>query len=59
MSWVKIDDHFSDHPKVVQAGPEAAWLYICGLCYCAKYLTDGFIPKRQVKRLADVDDVTA
>lgn len=58
MAWVKLDDQFPDHPKVVQAGPLAAWLYVCGLAYCARYLTDGFIPAAQVRKLADVDDVT-
>lgn len=54
--WAKVDDAFPDHPKVVAAGPLAGWLFVTGLCYCGKYLTDGFIPAAQVKRLADVDD---
>ena len=58
MPWVKIDDQFADHPKIMQAGPLAAWIYVCGLCYSARYLTDGFIPDGQVRKLADVDDVT-
>jgi hypothetical protein len=51
MTWVKIDDQFPDHPKIERAGPEAAWLYVAGLCYCAQYLTDGLIPKTRVPRL--------
>lgn len=51
MPWVRLDDQFPDHPKVVQAGPMAAWLYVCGLAYCARHLTDGFIPAPQVPRL--------
>lgn len=54
MAWVKLDDQFADHPKVTEAGPLAAWLYICGLTYCSRLLTDGFIPAAQVRRLADV-----
>lgn len=54
--WSKLDDGFPDHPKVVEAGPLASWLYVCGLCYCNRYLTDGFIPVGQVRRLADVAD---
>jgi hypothetical protein len=54
--WSKIDDGFSDHPKVIEAGPLAGWLFVCGLCYCAKFLTDGFIPAAKVRRLADVDN---
>lgn len=58
MSWIKIDDQFADHPKVVEAGPLAAWLYVCGLTYCGRYLTDGWIPDGQVRKLADVDKAT-
>jgi len=53
MPWVRLDDQFADHPKVVQAGPLAGWLHICALTYCARYLTDGFIPQAIVPRLAD------
>lgn len=56
MSWIKIDDQFADHPKVLQAGPLASWLYVCGLTYSGRYLTDGWIPSAQVRKLADVDD---
>jgi hypothetical protein len=56
MTWVRIDDQFPDHPKVIQAGPMASWLYVCGLAYANRYLTDGFIPDRQAVRLVDTDD---
>jgi len=56
MSWIKLDDQFADHPKVIAAGPLAAWLYVCGLTYCGRYLTDGWIPEGQVRKLADLDD---
>lgn len=52
MSWVRLDDQFADHPKVTTAGPLAGWLYVCGLLYAARYLTDGFIPTAHVARLA-------
>lgn len=52
--WSKLDDQFPDHPKVMQAGPLASWLYVCGTCYCNRLLTDGFIPTSQVGKLADV-----
>jgi hypothetical protein len=51
MPWVRLDDQFPDHPKVVAAGPLAGWLFVCGLAYCARQLTDGFIPSAQVARL--------
>lgn len=51
MTWVRIDDGFTDHPKVVQAGPIAGWLYVCGLTYASRYLTDGFLSYGTVRRL--------
>jgi hypothetical protein len=49
--WVKLDDQFPDHPKVIAAGPLAAWLYVAGLCYANRLLTDGFVPREVVPRL--------
>lgn len=54
MTWVKLDDQFPDHPKIDQAGPLAGWLYVCGLAYCNRQLTDGFIPKATMPRLSTV-----
>lgn len=55
MAWVRLDDQFPDHPKVVTAGPLAGWLHVCALAYCNRHLTDGFIPRAQVGRLANFD----
>ncbi len=54
MAWVKIDANFTDHPAILECGPTAAWLYVCGLAYTARYETDGFLPHQQIRRLADV-----
>lgn len=51
MGWVKLDDGFPEHPKVEAAGEKAAWLYVCGLAYCSRTLSDGFIPGSRVKFL--------
>jgi hypothetical protein len=59
MTWVRLDDGFPDHPKVDAAGPLAAWLYVCGLAYCARFLTDGHIPADRVARLAAVAEPLA
>ena len=56
MPWSKIDDQFYDHPKTVAAGPLGIALFVCGLSYCSRYLTDGFILSAQVRRLINVDD---
>lgn len=51
MAWVLLDDNFPNHPKAVQAGPVAAYLFVCGLCYCRKYHTGGFIPQKAIASL--------
>lgn len=56
MPWAKLDDHFPSHPKVIKAGGDAAWLFVCAVCYCAEHLTDGVFPKALVPRLSDRED---
>jgi len=53
MTWVRIDDTFPEHPKVLEAGGDAAWLHVCGLAYCARNTTDGLIHRNVVTRLSD------
>jgi hypothetical protein len=52
VTWVKLDDGFADHPKVVGLSDEAFRAFVEGLCYCARQLTDGHIPAAKVKRIA-------
>lgn len=52
MSWLKIDDQFPHHPKLVSISIPARWAYMEGLCYCAQYLTDGFIADGQARLIA-------
>jgi len=62
MSWVKIDDQFFSHPKVLRAGRDARDLYLAALTYCARFLTDGFVQEEslgQLASLAGIEDVTA
>lgn len=53
MAWVYLDDGFSENRKVLAVGGDAAWLFVCGLCFCNRTLTDGRIPKAMVPRLSD------
>lgn len=57
MPWVRLDEQFPDHPKVQVVGPLASWLHVCGLAYCNRLLTDGFIPTNKVGTLADFSEV--
>lgn len=42
--WVRIADDFPEHPKIVGLSDSAFRLYVSGLCYSGRYLTDGRIP---------------
>ena len=54
MVWLRIDDQIAHHPKFIEAGPIASWLWICGNAYCNKYLTDGFIKDAAVATLGGI-----
>lgn len=57
MAWVSIDDQFHDHPKAEQVGPLGRDLYVAGLEYANRNLTDGFIPKATAGRLVSFYDI--
>jgi hypothetical protein len=44
MTWAKLYDQFFEHPKAMAAGPMTCLLYIGGLAYSNRFLTDGHIP---------------
>lgn len=50
MAWVRIDDQFTEHPKLVEAGPLAVAMQMAGLCYANRQLTDGLLPRKIVAR---------
>ena len=41
--WVKLDDGFADHPKVVGLSHQAYRVFVNGLCYANRYQTDGVL----------------
>lgn len=44
MTWVRLDDTFPDHPKVIGLTDTAFRCHVTALCYAGRYLTDGHIP---------------
>ncbi|KKN61606.1 hypothetical protein LCGC14_0520590 [marine sediment metagenome] len=56
MGWIKLDDQFRNHSKVLAAGPDGAWLYVCGLCYISQHGTGDFIPARALVELMENPD---
>jgi hypothetical protein len=49
--WVRLDDHFDEHPKIASVGPLGLALWVTALAYCNRNLTDGFIPASVASRL--------
>lgn len=49
--FVQLDDQIANHPKILKAGPEAAWLWACAIAYCQNHLTDGFVPREALLAL--------
>lgn len=45
MTWVRLDDQFADHPKVVGLSAKAFRLHVTAICYAARQETDGVIPR--------------
>ena len=64
MPYLQVDDQIAAHPKILAAGAEAAWLWLCAIAYCQRQLTDGYVPdvalvtlgqyRTPVKKLAGV-----
>ena len=48
MGWVRLDDNFADHPKVIGLSDTAFRLFVTGLCYSNRHLTDGLVPYQMV-----------
>jgi hypothetical protein len=59
MPWIKVDDQIAHHPKFMAAGAVASWLWVCGQSYCARYLTDGFVPESALPTLGNVTNAKA
>ena len=52
MAWIRLDDRFSTHPKVVSLSNEAYRLYIDALCYSSLHQTDGQISSNLLAHIA-------
>ena len=51
MGWLKLDDQYDDHEKIVAAGPLAELLDLRAMLFCARRETDGFVPYTQLSAL--------
>lgn len=44
MTWFYVDDNFSTHPKCIGISMEAVGVWTMAGTWCARHLTDGYIP---------------
>lgn len=51
MPYLNVDDGMDEHPKVDAVSDAAFRLHMSGMLYCARKLTDGFIPLAKARRL--------
>lgn len=51
MAYLMVETSIRTHPKFLAAGPDASWLWLCGLGYCQDGLTDGRIPTSALEYL--------
>jgi len=49
-TWFRLDADLFDNPKIMRAGTEATLLWMRGIAYSARHLTDGWIPEPLPKR---------
>jgi hypothetical protein len=57
MSWIKLDDQFFTHPKIVDLSKDAKLLYLAALTYCGAHLTDGGLTRGALRVVAATVDV--
>lgn len=50
--WVKLDDGFAQHPKILGISDGALRSLIASMCHCARYLTDGHVSDAVVRTIA-------
>lgn len=55
-----MDPQHPKHPKLHRLGslaPLAGWLHLSASCYCAEFLTDGFVPRGVMATLASFEGI--
>lgn len=57
--WVKFDNGIGGHPKVLALSDDlymgSLGLHLLSVCYCDQTRTDGFIPRKALRRISPVD----
>lgn len=51
MGWVKIDDRFFHHRKIIDLSDKARLTFLAALCHCNENMTDGFISSNAARSI--------
>lgn len=54
MGWVKIEDRYSRHPKMMAVGVDGLALDVSGMCYAREHGTSGFVPDSAIDVIGPV-----
>jgi hypothetical protein len=52
MSWIRLTDTFPEDDKVDGLSDRAFRMFVTGLCYCGRNLTDGYLTKKAIGTVA-------
>ena len=52
MPWIRFEDNFAEHPKVLAISDAAFRLYVRAIGYCSRHLTDGAVSVAAAQSLA-------
>jgi hypothetical protein len=51
VTWSRLDDTCTDHPKVLALSDKAFRLWVCSIVYCSRHLTDGRLDEAAIALL--------
>jgi hypothetical protein len=51
--FFKVSDGMPENPKILAAGGDAGWLWVCSIAYARRSHSDGIVPSGIVPRLSD------
>jgi len=59
MVWLRLEDSFGDHPKIAGLTDRAFRAHVLGLLYCARQVSDGFVPTALAPKGRTIQELTA
>lgn len=57
MSWARIDDSFTEHPKVLALTDREFRVHMRAICYAARFRTNGVIPTSSLPAMGATEKV--